>query len=440
MAGNARRSLLNQTNPKPETLTQSLILLRFPPAGSRLTLPLDMADSQVIARKFRPQAFSQVIGQEVITRTLTNAINTGRLHHAYLFTGARGVGKTTTARILAKALNCLKGLSTEPCGECPSCIEIAGSRSIDVIEIDAASNTSVENVREVIINSITISPARDRYKIFIIDEVHMLSGSAFNALLKTLEEPPPRVVFILATTDLHKVPETILSRCQVFEFRTISLGKILDQLRLIATTEGVTVSDRALMSIARAGEGSMRDAQSAFDQVISFAGSNIQDEHVSAAPGLVDIDTLNETIEAIAVQDSARLLKIIDDVVSRGYDIRSYCRELMTHFRGLLMIKIAGFDPELTQLSESDGETLGRLAGEFSEQDLVRFFSLLTKSEQDIRVSAHPRFQLELGLLKLLHAKRLYLLEDALARIGELEARLGATPQSASNQQKSAQV
>ncbi|HMG34716.1 MAG TPA: DNA polymerase III subunit gamma/tau [Blastocatellia bacterium] len=400
-----------------------------------------MADSQVIARKFRPQAFSQVIGQEVITRTLTNAINTGRLHHAYLFTGARGVGKTTTARILAKALNCIKGVSTEPCGECPSCVEIAGSRSIDVIEIDAASNTSVENVREVIINSITIAPARDRHKIFIIDEVHMLSGSAFNALLKTLEEPPPRVVFILATTDLHKVPETILSRCQVFEFRTISLGKILDQLRCIATTEGVSVSDRALMAIARAGEGSMRDAQSAFDQVISFAGSTIHDEDVSAALGLVDVETLNQTIESIATQDSARLLRIIDDVASRGYDIRSYCRELMTHFRGLLMIKIAGFDPELTQLSESDGETLARLAEAFSEQDLVRFFSVLTKTEQDIRVSAQPRFQLEIGLLKLLHAKRLYLLEDALNRITDLESRLGGTntQSGATSQKKGAQ-
>src|SRR5436309_5740399 len=208
-----------------------------------------MPESQVIARQFRPQSFTEVVGQEAITRTLSNAITSGRLHHAYLFTGARGVGKTTTARIFAKALNCIKGITTEPCGVCASCTEIAASASMDVQEIDAASNTGVDNVRDVIINTISIAPARDRYKIFIIDEVHMLSTAAFNALLKTLEEPPPRVVFILATTERHKLPETILSRCQQFEFRTIATVKIAERLRQIADAEKVKIADDALREI-----------------------------------------------------------------------------------------------------------------------------------------------------------------------------------------------
>ncbi|HEX8092064.1 MAG TPA: DNA polymerase III subunit gamma/tau [Blastocatellia bacterium] len=384
-----------------------------------------MSDSQVIARKFRPKTFDQVVGQDAITRTLGNALTTGRLHHAYLFTGARGVGKTTTARIFAKALNCVNGVTTQPCDVCASCREIATSSSIDVLEIDAASNTGVDNVREVIINSISIAPARDRYKIFIIDEVHMLSTAAFNALLKTLEEPPPRVAFIMATTELQKVPETILSRCQVFEFRTISLRKILDQLRHIADSLNIRISETALSSIARAGEGSMRDAESAFDQVISFAGQDISDEDVSAALGLVDTETLNNTARAIADQDSRRVLRIIDEVVSRGYDLRNFCREMIVHTRALLVIKVAGFDAELVQMPQGEGEALSRLADSFSEQDLVRFFSILTKTEQDIRTSSQPRFQLEIGLMKLVHARRLYLLEDALSRIVELEAKLG---------------
>src|SRR5215813_2085782 len=390
-----------------------------------------MADSHVIARKFRPQTFDQVIGQDAITRTLANAVTSNRVHHAYIFTGARGVGKTTTARIFAKALNCAKGVTAEPCGECYSCQEIAASRSMDVIEIDAASNTGVDNVRDVIINSIAIAPARDRNKIFIIDEVHMLSTPAFNALLKTVEEPPPRVVFILATTALEKVPETILSRCQVFEFRTITMTKIVQELRRIAKLEGVKISDAALLAIARAGEGSMRDAESALDQVISFAvGSSVTDEDVSVALGLVDTDTLNTTVQAIADQQSGELVRIVDDVVSRGYDLRNFCREMMVHFRALLVVKISGFDSELVQLPETEADELKRLGEYFSEQDLLRFFQILTKTEEDIRNSSQPRFQLEMGLVRMAQARRLYLLEEALERIEELESKLtgGATP------------
>ncbi|MBI3651531.1 MAG: DNA polymerase III subunit gamma/tau [Acidobacteria bacterium] len=384
-----------------------------------------MSDSQVIARKFRPQTFDQMVGQDAIRRTIENSIKANRIHHAYLFAGARGVGKTTTARILAKALNCVQGATVEPCGVCASCVEISASRSIDVMEIDAASNTGVDNVRDVIINTVQIAPARDRYKIFIIDEVHMLSNAAFNALLKTLEEPPPRVAFIMATTELHKVPETILSRCQVFEFRTITLKKIFDQLQHIAADLGVQISEAALLSIARAGEGSMRDAQSALDQVISFAGNEVSNEDVSAALGLVDLETLNTTMRAIGEQDAASLLKLVDAIVTRGYDLRNFCRELMTHIRAILVTKVTGFDAELVQLPAGEGEALVRLAELFSEQDLIRFFGVLTKTEQDIRLSTQPRFHLEIGLMKLLQARRLYLLEDALKQLSELASQLG---------------
>ncbi|HEY9282187.1 MAG TPA: DNA polymerase III subunit gamma/tau, partial [Pyrinomonadaceae bacterium] len=262
---------------------------------------------QVIARKWRPQAFEEVTGQEHITRTLRNAIEHDRLHHAYLFSGARGVGKTTTARLLAKALNChkAKGPTPTPCrfGDpeaCPSCQEIAEGRSIDVLEIDAASNTGVDNVREAIINNIGISPARDRFKVFIVDEVHMLSGAAFNALLKTLEEPPPRVAFVMATTESHKIPDTILSRSQQFEFRTISTQKIAERLRLIADAEKIKIRDEALREIARAGEGSMRDAQSAFDQVISFSEGEIKAEAVEAALGIAGAELRARVMRAVA--------------------------------------------------------------------------------------------------------------------------------------------
>ncbi|MGH9821507.1 MAG: DNA polymerase III subunit gamma/tau, partial [Pyrinomonadaceae bacterium] len=254
---------------------------------------------QVIARKWRPQTFEEVTGQETVTRTLRNALEHDRLHHAYLFSGARGVGKTTTARLLAKALNCHKTDKPNlfPCSSidpnaCPSCIEISESRSMDVLEIDAASHTGIDAVRDTILEGININPARDRYKVFIIDEVHQLSKPAFNALLKTLEEPPPNVVFIMATTELHKVPETISSRCQEFQFRTIPLPKIFDRLKLIADAENVAIDEDALREIARSGEGSMRDAQSNFDQVISFSGEKITVADVSNALGLASVAVL----------------------------------------------------------------------------------------------------------------------------------------------------
>ncbi len=382
---------------------------------------------QVIARKWRPQTFAEVTGQEPITRTLRNAIEHQRLHHAYLFSGARGVGKTTTARLLAKALNCHKsaGPTPTPCRTddptaCPSCSEISESRSIDVQEIDAASHTGIDNVRETIIGSIGFAPARDRYKIFVIDEVHMLSTSSFNALLKTIEEPPERVVFIMATTERHKVPETILSRCQQFEFRTIATAKILDRLRLIAEAEEISIPDDALREIARSGEGSMRDAQSAFDQVISFAGAKIQKEDVEMALGVAGADILIRVIKGIANHEPAEALAVIDDVVMRGHDLRNFCRDLLAHFRDLLVAKVSGSD-ELLESAICDRDELKRQSALFSETDLVRFFHSLAETETLLKTAAHPRYQLEVGLVKLMEMRRLEPISQLLARLSALE-------------------
>jgi DNA polymerase-3 subunit gamma/tau len=385
---------------------------------------------QVIARKWRPQKFEDVTGQEILTRTLQNSIEHGRLHHAYLFSGARGVGKTTTARLVAKALNCHKseGPTATPCATmdetaCASCREIAEGRSMDVLEIDAASNTGIDNVRDVIINSISIKPARDRYKVFIIDEVHMLSASAFNALLKTIEEPPPGVIFIMATTEEQKVPETISSRCQLFEFRTIATAKIAERLRLIAGAEGLSISDEALREIARAGDGSMRDAQSAFDQVISFAGEKIRTEDVEKALGIAGADVLARVVNGIADNKPAEALAIVDDLVMRGHNLRNFCRDVLGHLRDLLVVKVSG-DPKLLDSSSADADALKQQAALFSESDLVRFFHALAETESSLKDAANPRYQVEVGLVKLMEMRRLAPLGDLIERIRELEAAL----------------
>jgi DNA polymerase-3 subunit gamma/tau len=401
---------------------------------------------QVIARKWRPQSFAEVTGQEPITRTLSNAIEHERLHHAYLFSGARGVGKTTTARLLAKALNCHKSPkpTANPCrtddpDACPSCREISESRSIDVQEIDAASNTGVDDVRETIIGSIGFAPARDRFKIFVIDEVHMLSASAFNALLKTIEEPPPRVVFIMATTERHKVPETILSRCQLFEFRTIATAKILERLRHIADSEKISIPEDALREIARAGEGSMRDAQSAFDQVISFAGEKIKKEDVEMALGVAGADILMRVVDGIAQHQPAEALKVVDDLVMRGHDLRNFCRDLLSHFRDLLVAKVSGSD-ELLESAVCDRSELDKQSASFSEADLVRFFHSLSETETKLKTATHPRYQLEVGLVKLMEMRSLQPLGDLIERITALEnsVRTGTPPPARSNSPSSA--
>ena len=379
---------------------------------------------QVIARKYRPQSFADLTGQEHISRTLGNALDQRRLHHAYLFSGVRGTGKTTTARILAKGLNCHTGVTSRPCLQCPSCVEIASGSSLDVLEIDAASNTGVDNVRDVIINNIAIRPARDNYKVFVIDEVHMLSTSAFNALLKTLEEPPPHVTFIMATTELHKVPDTILSRCQQFEFRQIPTEKIFRRLREIADGEGVKISDSALREIARAGAGSLRDAQSAFDQVIAFGGDQIAEDDVTTALGLVSAATLGRFVEAIAGQKTSEILNLVEEVFVRGYDLRNFTRELTAYLRHLLVIK-SGIDrSDLLGVTDVEVDRLRQLSSSFSEEDLVRLFHLLAETEKEIKDSPHPRFQLEIGLVKLTHAARLKTLDELIRKLEELESRI----------------
>ena len=385
---------------------------------------------QVIARKWRPQKFEDVTGQEVLTRTLQNAIAHDRLHHAYLFSGARGVGKTTTARLVAKALNCHKSdkPTATPCAAndetaCPSCREIAEGRSMDVLEIDAASNTGVGDVRDVIITGININPARDRYKVFIIDEVHMLSTSAFNALLKTVEEPPPRVVFIMATTDEHKVPETITSRCQLFEFRTIATAKIAQRLKEIAKAEKISIPEEAIREIARAGDGSMRDAQSAFDQVISFAGEKINPEDVEKALGIAGAEVLARVVSGIAENKPAEALAIVDDLVMRGHNLRNFCRDVLGHLRDLLVVKVSG-DPKLLDSSSAQTEALEQQAALFSQSDLVRFFHSLAETEASLKDAANPRYQVEVGLVKLMEMRRLAPLSDLVARIAELESAL----------------
>ena len=383
---------------------------------------------QVIARKWRPQTFEEVTGQEAITRTLRNAIEHDRLHHAYLFSGARGVGKTTTARLLAKALNCHKTDQPNPfpCSPndpaaCASCVEIAEGRSIDVLEIDAASNTGVDNVREVIINNLGISPARDRYKIFIVDEVHMLSTSSFNALLKSIEEPPPNVVFIMATTELHKVPDTILSRCQEFEFRTIAAAKIFERLKLIADAEKIDIADAALREIARSGNGSMRDAQSNFDQVISFSGARIEPAEVMTALGMASSEMLAQTVTAIAAKNAHDILRVVEDLNSRGQDLRNFCRDLMSHFRDLLVAKLAPDAEELFDSAVLSREELSKQTQDFTEADLIRFFNSLSQTETEIRTATQPRYALEIGLVKLIEMRRVGSIEKIFERLAALE-------------------
>ena len=383
---------------------------------------------QVIARKWRPQTFEEVTGQEAITRTLRNAVEHDRLHHAYLFSGARGVGKTTTARLLAKAVNCHKTSkpNPEPCrvddqNACVSCQEIAESRSIDVLEFDAASHTGVDDIRDIILESININPARDRYKVFIIDEVHMLSNSSFNALLKTLEEPPPRVAFIMATTELHKVPDTILSRCQEFEFRTIPLQKIYDRLKIIAEAEKVDIAPDALREIARSGTGSMRDAQSNFDQVISFSGEKIGTDDVAVALGTAGAEILTRTAKAIAENKPDEALKVVDDLIVRGHDLRNFCRDLLSFFRDLLVFKIAGGAENLLDTAILSRSELEENSAPFTKADLIRFFNSLGETESKLREATEPRYVLEIGLIKLVEMRRVEPVEKILERLVKLE-------------------
>jgi DNA polymerase-3 subunit gamma/tau len=371
---------------------------------------------QVIARKWRPQKFDDVVGQHAVTRTLRNALANNRLAQSFVFAGPRGVGKTTTARILARALNCVKGPTADPCGVCDACVEIAEGRDMDVLEIDAATHTGVDNVREVIISGLGILPVRDRKKVFIIDEVHQLSASSFNALLKSIEEPPPHVVFMMATTELDKIPETILSRSQVYEFRTISSKAISDQLRRIVDADGIEVGEDALRLIARDAEGSMRDAQSKLDQVIAFTGTTISTADVATVLGLVGRDLLIDAVEAVANENAPAAFDLAARAVEMGYDLRAVCRELTRTVRDLMVLSIDPSrvnDPEIA--GEGDRERLTALVKRFSREDLLRAFDLLARAEADIRLAAQPRYHLEMVLLRWIHLRKLVPIEDLIA-------------------------
>jgi DNA polymerase-3 subunit gamma/tau len=371
---------------------------------------------QVIARKWRPQKFDDVVGQQAVTRTLRNALASGRLAQSFVFAGPRGVGKTTTARILARALSCIQGPSANPCGECDACVEIAEGRDIDVLEIDAATHTGIDNIREVIISGLGIMPVRNRYKVFIIDEVHQLSGASFNSLLKSIEEPPPHVIFMMATTELEKIPETVLSRSQVYEFRTISTKAIAAQLRLIMDAEGIEVGEDSLQLIARDAEGSMRDGQSKLDQVIAFTGGTITAEDVAVVLGLVGRDLLLDTLQAVADEDAPASFALVARAVEMGYDLRAVCRELSRVVRDLLVLSVDPSrvsDPEIA--GEGERERLKALVARFSREDLLRAFDLLTRTEADIRAAAQPRYHLEMALLRWMHLRKLMPIEDLIA-------------------------
>jgi DNA polymerase-3 subunit gamma/tau len=373
---------------------------------------------QVLARKWRPRNFHELVGQEHVSRTLLNALQSGRIAHAFLFSGPRGSGKTTTARILAKALNCHNGKPGEPCSSCVACVEIAAGNCLDVLEIDAASNRGIDEIRE-LKEKVRYNPARDRNKVFIIDEVHMLTAEAFNALLKTLEEPPPHVVFILATTEYHKIPATILSRCQQYSFKLIQYPLILERLGEIAKSESIEISNAALEQVVFSSGGSMRDAMSALDQVIAFSGNHVRDEDVTTLLGLIEPKVLSQTVHAIASNELSAILRIVGDLVESGQDLHNFCRRLSGQFRNLMVLKAGIADPALLGIPESLLPSLSEQASLFSREDLLRLFEAFQKIETGMKYATQVRFQLEMGLIELAHITKLRPLEELIAAFSE---------------------
>ena len=374
----------------------------------------------VLARKYRPQKFSELTGQEHVSRTLQNAIDSGRVAHAFLFTGARGVGKTSSARILAKTLNCEQGPTTEPCNVCPACEEITAGTSVDVFEIDGASNTGVDDIRE-LRDNVKYPPSRSRYKIFIIDEVHMLSTSAFNALLKTLEEPPAHVKFIFATTEPHKVPITILSRCQRFDFKRIPLPTVVSRLRYIVDQEQISISDEALTIVARKGDGSMRDSLSTLDQVLAFCGDTVDDADVVTLLGVVDRRLLADTAAAVLGRDSGAALAIVKRVDEFGYNMRQFCQELIGLFRLLLLFKTVANVDELVELSDHERETAKGLAAQAELPTVQRALTILLRADTDMAHSSFARLLLELALVKVATLAPVVPVAELLDRLKQLE-------------------
>jgi DNA polymerase-3 subunit gamma/tau len=378
-----------------------------------------MSDYIVTARKWRPMKFEDVAGQDHVTRTLRNALSSSRLAHAYLFSGPRGVGKTTTARLLAKAVNCANPQNENPDNTCANCAEITEGRSFDVQEIDGASNRGVEEIRN-LRDAVRYPPVKCAYKVYIIDEVHMLTKEAFNALLKTLEEPPSHVLFIFATTELSKVPATILSRCQRFEFRRISHAKIMENLRAIAQQEGVKVDDDALSLIARRGDGSLRDAQSLFDQVLALCGQDVTLAGMQEALNIVGVEVYFRVTELMERQDAQGALMLVDEFMAGGYDLREFLSGLMEHFRNLLVARVIG-GTELIEASDVTRARYGETAQRFSVSDLLRAQRLVHGTDQALRYTAQPRFRLEADLVQLVTMPRAVDLAGLIDGIEELK-------------------
>ena len=369
---------------------------------------------KVIARKYRPQTFSEIVGQQHVTRTLANAINSNRVAHAYIFSGVRGVGKTTSARILAKALNCVKGPTAEPDGTCDSCREISAGTSLDVLEIDAASNRGIDQIRE-LREMVRYAPASSRYKVVILDEAHQLTDEASNALLKTLEEPPERVVFILATTRAEDLVETIKSRAQLFQFRALTFKEIAEEIERIAREEKLTIEPGAVAVLARAAEGSLRDGLSLLEQAIAYSGEAITDAQVRELLGVVAESVLDALVDAISGQSAEMALSLVHRLIGDGQNLQHFCREAIRHFRNLLVARVCGADSELVAAPEDERPRLAEQAARFSEEDLTRFFNTLLATDAELRRAPDPRLHLELGLLKLINARRLAPIEEVLA-------------------------
>ncbi len=371
---------------------------------------------QVIARKWRPQRFEDLVGQQHVAETLKNAIKNDRVAHAYIFSGARGVGKTTAARILAKALNCVKGPAPEPCGECGSCKEIAAGTSLDVIEIDAASNRGIDQIRE-LREMVRYAPASSRSKVVILDEAHMLTSEASNALLKTLEEPPDRVIFVMATTEPENLVDTIRSRSQHFHFRALTFAEITGRLEEIAQKENLKIEPGAIAVIARMAEGSLRDALSLLEQARAYCGDTIPDRDVRELLGVVPEDALNEMVSAIAEGSADRALGLVHAFQKEGRNLQHFCREAIRHIRNLLIARVCGADSDLVAATPDQRPALAKAAALFGEEDLTRFFQILLQTDDDLRRKPDPRVHLEMGLLRLINASRLAPLEELLAEL-----------------------
>jgi len=372
---------------------------------------------QVIARKYRPQSFAELIGQEHVRTTLENAISQKRIAHGYIFSGQRGTGKTTVARILARCLNCIEGPTPTPCGKCASCLEVTGGNAVDVIEIDAASNRGINEMRELREN-VRYRPARDRYKIFIVDEAHQITNEAFNALLKTLEEPPEWVVFVLCTTEVHKIPTTIASRCQQFSFRSVDFAEVVGRMKYICKQEGIEADPEVLSVLAQMGEGSVRDSLSALDQAIACCGVKLNAQEVRGLLGMFSLDSLSEVTQALAAQDSRRMLDLVMELERNGRNLQHFCRELARYFRNLLVAKVAGANTRLIAASGPEQERLAEIAAGYSEEDLTRYLQLTLDLFKDLQFSLQPRLHLEVGLLRLIQAGKLLPIEEALASLG----------------------